>query len=164
MRYIIHALLIFFFPTVLCAQVLVGKVVKIADGDTFTLLVGGHEQVKVRLDGIDAPEKGQPYANRAKEYLSAMIWNDTTVTVTVVKKDHYGRSVSRVSTDSIPDVNIEMIRAGYAWHYKDYNSDVSYSEAESRARENGVGIWQDSYPVRPQDYRKELRNKKSKKM
>lgn len=164
MRYIFVTLIVALLPSILYAQVLTGKVVKIADGDTFTLLVDEHDQVKVRLDGIDAPEKGQPFGNRAKEYLSSMIWNDTTVMVTVIKKDHYGRSVARISTDSIADVNLEMIRAGYAWHYKDYNSNAAYAEAELLARTERVGLWQDTSPVRPQDYRKERRNKKSKKM
>ena len=57
-----------------------------------------------------------------------------------------------------------MIKAGFAWHYKDYNSDSAYAEAEIQARENRLGLWQDASPVRPQDYRKERRSKKSKKM
>lgn len=164
MRNIILTLLTFLLSSISYAQALTGRVVKIADGDTFTLLTADNEQVKVRLDGIDAPEKGQPFANRAKEYLSSMIWNDSTIVVTVIKKDHYGRSVARISTAGIPDVNIEMIKAGFAWHYKDYNSDSAYAEAEIQARENRLGLWQDASPVRPQDYRKERRSKRLKKM
>ena len=107
-----------FMPLILFAQVLTGRVVKIADGDTFTLLVNGNEQVKIRLDGIDAPEKGQAYGDKAKEYLSSMIWREP-VTVNVKSKDRYGRSIGKVSTPTISDVNLEMIRAGYAWQYRD---------------------------------------------
>lgn len=71
---ILTIVLLLTFPTMLFAQVLSGRVVKIADGDTFTLLVNNREQVKVRLDGIDAPEKKQAYGNKAKQYLSSMIW------------------------------------------------------------------------------------------
>lgn len=134
-------------------RVYTGHVVKIADGDTFTLLVNEHDQIKVRMDGIDAPEKKQPFGNKAKEYLSSMIWG-VPVTITVTKNDRYGRSVAKVSTDSIPDVNYEMIKAGYAWHYKEYNKDENYAIAEVLARNNRLGLWRDSVSVRPQDYRK----------
>lgn len=146
-------------PTLLSAQVLSGKVVKIADGDTFTLLVNNHDQVKVRLDGIDAPEKKQAFGNKAKQYLSSMIWG-TPVTVKVLKKDRYGRSIGKVSTSRFKDVNLEMIKAGYAWHYKEYNDDKTYASAEVSARKNKKGLWQDKNPVKPQDFRKIKRQKK----
>jgi len=146
-------------PTILFAQVISGKVVKIADGDTFTLLVNNHDQVKVRLDGIDAPEKKQAFGNKAKQYLSSMIWG-TPVTVKVLKKDRYGRSIGKVSTSKFKDVNLEMIKAGYAWHYKEYNDDKTYASAEVSARKNKKGLWQDKNPVKPQDFRKIKRQKK----
>lgn len=148
-----------FMPLILFAQVLTGRVVKIADGDTFTLLVNGSEQVKIRLDGIDAPEKGQAYGDKAKEYLSSMIWREP-VTVNVKSKDRYGRSIGKVSTPTISDVNLEMIRAGYAWQYRDYNNDKTYTAAENQARKNMRGLWQDKNPIRPQDFRKIRRSKK----
>lgn len=148
-----------FMPLILFSQVLTGRVVKIADGDTFTLLVNGNEQVKIRLDGIDAPEKGQAYGNKAKEYLSGMIWGEP-VTVNVKSKDRYGRSIGKVSTPTISDVNLEMIRAGYAWLYRDYNNDKTYTAAENQARKNMRGLWQDKNPIRPQDFRKMKRNRK----
>ena len=95
------------------AKVITGKVVKIVDGDTFTLLVNGDEQVKVRIDGIDAPEKGQAYSKSAKAYLSSMIWG-VPVTINVKKTDRYGRSIAKVFTKEIKDVGLEMIKAGYA--------------------------------------------------
>ena len=147
-----------FMPLILFAQVLTGRVVKIADGDTFTLLLNGQEQVKIRLDGIDAPEKGQAYGNKAKEYLSGMIWCEP-VTVTVKSKDRYGRFIGKVSTPPISDVNLEMIRAGYAWQYLDYNKDKLYTSAENQARTNKRGLWQDKNPIRPQDYRRMKRKK-----
>ena len=146
-------------PTILFAQVISGKVVKIADGDTFTLLVNNHDQVKVRLDGIDAPEKKQAFGNKAKQYLSSMIWG-TPVTVKVLKKDRYGRSIGKVSTSKFKDVNLEMIKAGYAWHYKEYNDDKTYASAEISARKNKRGLWRDKNPIKPQDFRKIKRQKK----
>ena len=157
MRTIFLSILVI-FPLLLSAQILKGKAVKITDGDTFTLLVDGHEQVRIRIDGIDAPEKGQAFGNRAKEYLSGMIWGEE-LTVRVMKTDKYGRSIGKVSTPSVVDVGLEMIKAGYAWQYRDYNKDESYSEAERLARANKNGLWIYKNPVRPQDFRKENRNK-----
>ena len=145
------------FPLLLSAQILMGKAVGIADGDTFTLLVNGNEQVKIRIDGIDAPEKKQDFGNRAKEYLSGMIWGKE-LTVTVTKKDRYGRSIGKISTPEIPDVGFEMIKAGFAWQYRDYNNEKAYEDAESLARQNRKGLWLDNNPKRPQDYRKEKKN------
>ena len=147
------------FPLLLSAQLLKGKAVKITDGDTFTLLVDGHEQVRIRIDGIDAPEKGQAFGNRAKEYLSGMIWGKE-LTVTVTKKDKWKRSIGKVSTPEIKDVGLEMIKAGFAWQYREYNKDEFYAEAERLARESKKGLWIYKNPIRPQDYRKEHRNKK----
>ena len=145
--------LLLMIPSMLFAQVLSGKVVKIADGDTFTLLVNNHDQVKVRLDGIDTPENKQSFGNKAKQYLSSMIWG-VPVTVKVLKKDRYGRSIGKVSTAKVKDVNLEMIKAGYAWHYKEYNKDKSYASAENNARKRKLGIWKDKNPIKPQVFRK----------
>lgn len=144
-------------PLALSAQMLRGNVVKISDGDTFTLLLNGNEQVRVRIDGIDAPEKGQAFGNRAKEYLSSLIWGEI-ITVCVSKTDRYGRSIGKVSTPIIEDVGLEMIKAGYAWQYRDYNNDKSYSAAENNARKLLKGLWQDRNPIRPQDFRKRKRS------
>jgi endonuclease YncB( thermonuclease family) len=147
------------FPLLLSAQLLKGKAVKITDGDTFTLLVDGHEQVRIRIDGIDAPEKGQAFGNRAKEYLSGMIWGEE-LTVRVMKTDKNGRSIGKVSTPSVVDVGLEMIKAGYAWQYRDYNKEKPYEDAEILARRNRNGLWQDKNPIRPQDFRKTRKNRK----
>ena len=147
------------FPLLLSAQILKGKAVKITDGDTFTLLVDGHEQVKIRIDGIDAPDKGQAFGNRAKEYLSGMIWGEE-LTVRVMKTDKYGRSIGKVSTPSVVDVGLEMIKAGYAWQYREYNKEKSYEDAEILARRNRNGLWLDKNPIKPQDFRKVRKNRK----
>lgn len=86
-----------------------------------------------------------------------MIW-EKELTVSVTKKDRYGRSIGKVSTPSITDVGLEMIKAGFAWQYRDYNNEKAYEDAESLARQNRKGLWLDNNPKRPQDYRKEKRN------
>lgn len=146
-------------PSLLFATVLTGQVVKITDGDTFVLLDKNRNQIKIRLDGIDAPEKNQAYGNKAKQYLSSMIWG-VPVKVNVTKKDRYGRSIGKVSTAQIKDVNLEMIKAGYAWHYKEYNQDKSYASAETNARKKRLGLWQDKNPVYPQNFRKKKKKNK----
>lgn len=157
MRVLLFAVLLM-LPTMLFPQVLSGRVVKIADGDTFILLVNNHDQVKVRINGIDAPEKNQAYGKKAKQYLSSLIWS-VPVKVKVLKKDRYGRSIGKVSTAKIKDVGLEMIKAGYAWHYKEYYKDKAYATAEKQARKNRKGLWQGKNPTRPHDFRKMRRAK-----
>ena len=115
-----------------------GKVIGIADGDTFTLLVG-REQLRIRLAEIDTPEKGQPYGNRARQALSELIY-DKTVRVVEIDHDRYGRVVGRVYVGSI-DVNAEMVRRGAAWVYRKYAKDPSLYELENEARSARRGIW-----------------------
>ena len=88
-----------------------------------------------------------------------MIWGKE-LTVKVTKKDKWKRSIGKVSTPEIQDVGLEMIKYGLAWQYRDYNKDESYAEAERLARESKKGLWLDKNPIRPQDFRKEHRNKK----
>ena len=88
-----------------------------------------------------------------------MIWGEE-LTVYVTKTDRYGRSIGKVSTPSVVDVGLEMIKAGYAWQYRDYNKEQSYEEAEILARKNRNGLWLDKNPIRPQDFRKARKNRK----
>ena len=129
------------------------KVVGIADGDTFTGLTDINQQVKCRMYGIDAPEKRQPFANRSKEALSYMIFGKE-VRIKIEDKDRYGRAVVRVYSDG-KDVSVEMIRAGMAWHYKEYSKEREYADLEAEARRQSVGLWVDKNPVEPWKFRKE---------
>lgn len=115
MKGIITAILLsLVFSVLASAETLTGKVVHIADGDTFTLLVG-KKQHRIRLHGIDAPETkgGQPYSQKSKDYLASMIVV-RTVTVDVRDTDRYGRYIGVVSTSSVKDVKLEMLKAGMA--------------------------------------------------
>jgi endonuclease YncB( thermonuclease family) len=89
-----------------------GKVVAIADGDTFTLLNSSNQQIKIRIGEIDTPERGQPYSNRAKQALSGLVFQKN-VSVTIQDIDRYGRTVGRVYVDDL-DVNAELVRVGAA--------------------------------------------------
>ena len=136
------------------AGTLTGKVVRIADGDTFTLLAD-RKQHHIRLHGIDAPETkgGQPYSRKSKEYLSSM-FAGKTVKVNVKDTDRYGSYVGIVSTDKIKDVNLEMIKAGMAWHYSYYDNTPSYKSAQQQAKKDKKGLWKDPKPINPYEWRK----------
>jgi endonuclease YncB( thermonuclease family) len=95
-----------------------GRMVGVSDGDTITVLDDARSQHKIRFAGIDAPEKGQPFGERSKQSLSAIVFQKR-VEARCHKKDRYGREVCTVFT-SVRDVGLEQIRAGMAWHYKDY--------------------------------------------
>lgn len=100
------------------ASTIEGKVVGVSDGDTITVLDSSKMQHKIRLSGIDAPEKAQPFGNRSKESLSDLVF-DNPVTVDTDKRDRYGRNVGKVLID-VTDANLEQIKPGTAWHYKAY--------------------------------------------
>ena len=140
-----------------CAETLTGRVVSIADGDTLTLLDANKTQHKIRLAGIDSPEKSQPFGQVCKKSLSDLAY-DRVVTVESSKLDRYGRVIGKVLIDG-QDVNLEQVRSGCGWHYKKYQNEqslddrLSYNTAEESARANKVGLWADNNPVPPWDWR-----------
>lgn len=134
-----------------------GYVVGVADGDTITVLDADKAQHKIRLTGIDAPEKRQSFGNRSKQNLSDMVFNKT-VTVETDKRDRYGRELGKVLAGG-KDVNLEQVRAGMAWHYKAYERTQSatdrqaYADAENAAKAARRGLWIDAEPVPPWEWR-----------
>lgn len=140
------------------AGVLVGKVVAVADGDTITVLDESKIQHKIRLAGIDAPERKQAFGQRAKEQLSDLVFGKT-VQVETEKVDRYGRQIGKVLIDG-RDANLVMVTYGMAWHYKKYQTEQAssdrllYSSAEEEAREGRVGLWREPAPVAPWDWRR----------
>lgn len=135
-----------------------GRVVGVSDGDTVTVLDSTNTQVKIRLLGIDAPEKKQSFGSKSKESLSNLVFSKQ-VTVEYSKKDKYGRTVGKIIVDGI-DANLEQVKAGMAWHYKKYQKEQSaedrvlYSIAEEQARREAQGLWVDREPTPPWDWRK----------
>ena len=154
MRKALSIFLMMFVCFILQAETLTGKVVRIADGDTFTLLVE-KKQHRIRLYGIDAPETkgGQPYSQKSKDYLASMIAGKT-VTVEVKDTDRYGRYLGVVSTSDIKDVNLEMLRSGMAWHYDYFDNTPAYKTAHQQAKKAKKGLWTDPSPINPYDWRK----------
>ena len=121
------------------AAILVGRVVRIADGDTITMLLADNRQVRIRLAEIDAPENSQPYGAASKQILSSMVFGKT-ISANVTNIDRYGRSVARLNSDGV-DVNAEMVRRGAAWAYTRYQSDGRFAIWEREARAARRGIW-----------------------
>lgn len=138
-------------------ETLQGKVVGISDGDTITVLDGSKTQHKVRLAGIDAPEKSQAFGDRSKQYLSDQVFGKT-VTVDWNKTDKYGRTIGKVIING-QDANLRQVQAGLAWHYKQYEKEQSasdrnsYAQAETDARARHIGLWHDATPMPPWDFR-----------
>ena len=146
---------------VMCARELTGLVVKVADGDTLTLVDARGEQHRVRLWGIDSPEKAQPNGRKAGAALSALVLR-RNVRVEVNDTDQYGRKVGRVFLGA-QDINLEMVRKGLAWHYVQYAKGASdLAEAERAARQGGLGLWADPNPQAPWDYRRGQRVRRGK--
>lgn len=140
------------FALSLSAQDLRGRVVAITDGDTLKVLTAGNTQIKVRLDGIDAPEKAQDFGHRAKEALSALCFGKT-VTVISSGTDKYERTLGTIILENGTNVNATMVKNGYAWHYKKYSSDKGLAALEDAARDAGAGLWSQPNPIPPWEFR-----------
>ena len=144
------------------AQSLTGRVVRIADGDTITVLDSANTQHRIRLEGIDAPESLQAFGAQSKQSLSQMVF-DRDVTIVYQKTDPYGRLVGKITFDG-KDINLEQVKLGMAWHYKEYQLEQTpedrelYAKAENEARIARRGLWQDSNPIEPSAFRKEERD------
>jgi endonuclease YncB( thermonuclease family) len=132
-----------------------GKVVSVTDGDTISVMRDG-EAVKVRLSGIDCPEKKQAYGERAKQFTSDLAFGKT-VSVSYSSKDRYGRIRGEVLLPGGKVLNQELVRAGYAWHYTQYSKDRTLAALEEEARKARRGLWQERDPVPPWEFRKARR-------
>lgn len=135
-----------------------GRVVRLADGDTFTLLTEGNKQVKVRLYGIDAPERQQDFGNAARNKMQELTTGHT-IRIEVKDTDRYGRSIAIARNDEGKNLNEEMLRSGLAWHYKAYDKNSQWSRLEKTARDKKLGLWAQPNPTPPWDWRKQKRSK-----
>lgn len=139
------------------AETIKGRVVGVLDGDTITVLDANKVQHKIRLAGIDAPEKKQEFGNRSKESLSELAF-DKMVDVETTKRDRYRRQVGKVLVNG-QDVNLVQVERGFAWFYRKYQLEQSpndqklYEAAEDAARAEKRGLWRDAAPVPPWDFR-----------
>lgn len=127
-----------------------GKVVGVTDGDTIKILTSEREQIKIRLYGIDAPEKKQPYGTAAKRYLADLIAGKT-IQIEERGKDRYKR-VLGIAYLGGRDVNEILVLNGYAWAFTKYSK--IYESQEWQARSKRLGLWRDKNPIKPEIWRK----------
>jgi endonuclease YncB( thermonuclease family) len=175
-KYLILVPLLLFLisaPSPAMETAIVGKVMKVTDGDTVVISpTEGSQFFICRLYGIDAPETpkyskrgllkkpGQPYGEEASQELKRLILGQT-VDITLTGAKTYRREVCRISKDS-QDINLEMVKKGYAWAYRHYLHRPyasEYIEAEKEARDRHLGLWADANPTPPWEFRKSLKNR-----
>ena len=127
------------------------KVSAIQDGDTYEILVD-KTTVRVRMDGIDAPEKGMPYYKVAKQYLAQLCFGKM-IRLEVKSTDRHGRTVARGFLPDGRDLSEEMVGAGLAWHFVKYSKDKTLASLELAARNKHIGIWSNPNPMSPWENR-----------
>ncbi len=156
--HVISLCFLVFLSIAASADSLTGKVVKITDGDPRYVLDANYEQHKIRLAGIDAPERKQAYGLASRKHLASIVAG-RQVTVEYQKRDRYGRIVGKVLLDGV-DACLGQVKAGFAWHYNKYQHEQSledqklYAEAENKAREGRLGLWRESNPNPPWEFRR----------
>lgn len=133
------------------SQTVNGRCVGVHDGDSVTVLAAGNVQLKVRLDGIDAPELKQPFSQQSKEALSGLVFG-RDVTLQLTGKDRYKRTLAVVLVAGV-NVNLEMVRLGLAWRYDKYSKDEALLAAQNAAKGAMRGLWSDPAPVPPWEWR-----------
>lgn len=136
-----------------------GKVVRIVDGDTLDVLYSQQAQ-RVRLYGVDAPEKSQPFGSRARQFTAGLVFGHT-VTVRDKGRDRYGRALAEITRSDGRSLNRELVANGFAWHYKHYSSDLNLAQIEEIARKQKRGLWIDAGPIAPWEFRKFERQQKA---
>ncbi len=156
MRYFFLIFLLI-FSLFSCAEELVGKVVKVSDGDTITIRDQNNQKYKIRMMGIDAPESHQTFGDISAQSLIELVF-DKEVVVHWDKRDKYYRILGKVIVDG-KDVNYEQLKRGLAWYYKQYEKDLSiddrekYTEAEVLAKNYNEGLWSDPKSIPPWIFR-----------
>jgi micrococcal nuclease len=150
---------LFVFGSLSCKEeILFGKPVKVSDGDTFTILTSEKREIKIRLYGIDAPERGQDFGNVAKEYLGQLL-KDQVVTIKSKGRDQYGRTIG-IAIIGTKNINEELLKAGLVWHFKEYDKNPTWNLLEVQAREQKKGLWSHARPIPPWEFRKAKKQKK----
>jgi micrococcal nuclease len=130
-----------------------GKIVGVTDGDTVKLLTSDSTEIKIRLEGIDCPEKNQAFGQKAKQFTSDLCFGKQ-VTLEKTGMDRYGRTLGYIILEDGRNLNKEILKAGFAWHYKKYNQSEELDNLEAEAKTVKRGLWTDANPMAPWDFRK----------
>lgn len=143
-----------------------GVALEVQDGDSFVFRGDDGRRLKIRVSGIDAPERQQPFADASRRYLGSLL-RDRRLRIEPVKLDVYGRTVARVVVlDGEPperDAGLAQLEAGLAWYFRRYRSDLPpeeaprYWQAEAAARDGRSGLWRDARAEAPWDFRARVR-------
>lgn len=146
-------------PQPLPKELLVGRVVRIADGDTVTVLDANNAQHRIRLTQIDAPESKQAFSRVSKDALSDLIASKEVI-VKIDGIDRYQRVLGEIFVAD-KNINLHMVRQGFAWAYTQYVTDNSYFEAQEAAKKERLGLWRDPHPIAPWEYRRQQREQRN---
>ena len=157
MRKLLFLLFCVCFYGFVFSQKITAKVVGVKDGDTFVVL-NEKKEIVVRLEHIDAPEKNQPFGNKAKQFASDFCFGKTVVVIGNGKKDRNGRWIGEIFFMN-QNLGKELVRNGLAWHFKRYSKSENYADLEAAARKKKIGLWRDKDPIAPWNWRKSKRKK-----
>ena len=137
------------------AKSITGKVIAVKDGDTIEILYDG-KPLTIRFAHVDCPEikKGQPFGQAAKQFTSDLCFGQNVTVINEGKYDRYKRLIGVIINEKNENVNKELVKSGFAWHFKKYSTDTSYDDLELTARQNKIGLWVDDNPTPPWDWRK----------
>lgn len=147
--------LVFIFVLTACdfeTDKIAGEVIKVADGDTFTVRTITDQRIKIRLYGIDAPERGQDYGSKSRQFLNDLCYGKE-VTIEDKGTDQYGRTLGIAYVGDL-NINEEMVKNGFAWYYNYSVDDPRLEALEREARDKKLNIWSMKNPISPYEYRK----------
>jgi endonuclease YncB( thermonuclease family) len=134
-------------------EVLKGKVVNVIDGNTFELMTEDNSSYKIMLYGVDCPEIGQQYADKAKKVLEKLLLNKT-ITARIQGKDRWGTRQGITEAEGMDDPRMELLEAGLAWT-SERNPVPDLEEVKEKAKQKGKGLWSEADPTPPWKYRRQ---------
>ena len=147
---ILFSLFILSNSLIIFAQTYSGKIIKVIDGDTF-VFQAAEGNLKIRMLAIDAPEHDQPAGQESKAFLAT--FENKAGILKAESVDKYGRTLAYLFIDN-QNINLLCVRNGHAWHYKQYNKDEAFAQAEKQAKAEKLGLWKEPDPIPPWNWRK----------
>lgn len=139
-------------------DLLTARVVGVADGDSITVLTPTNKQILIRFYGIDCPEIEQPFGMKAKAFTYGLCFG-MTIQYRILGIDRFDRTIATVFLEDGKELNIEILKAGFAWHFERYLKRQDYADAEEQARRAGIGLWAVPNATPPWEWRRDRRKK-----